>query len=144
MIPRLDPSSDLQLLEGVAERVLAAHGFEPSLYQDEAEARDAVDRDIRRGRYPLLLTPLDTSGEKAYEEFVADDETAIEIGLPGLLAVSYVPAPEGAVRELVDRFAALIADPGRPIDKHELAREVARIVPQFAHVETGRTLDARM
>lgn len=144
MIPRLDPSSDLQLLEGVAERVLAAHGFEPSLYHDEAEARDAVDRDVRRGRYPLLLTPLDTSGEKAYEEFVADDETAIEIGLPGLLAVKYVPVAERAVRELVDRFAALIADPGLTIQKHALAREVARIVPQFAHVETGRTLDARM
>lgn len=144
VIPRLDPSTDLQLLDDVAATVVRAHGFEPALYGDEQEARRSVQADVARGRYPLLVTALDTSGEKPYEEFVGRDETAVDIGWPGLCAVRYEPAPGIEVRALVDRFAALIANSALPVSKNELARNIGRLVPQFAHVETGRSLDGRM
>lgn len=144
IIPRLDPSTDLQLLDDVAAKVIRAHGFEPALYDDEQEARTAVQADVARGRYPLLVTALNTSGEKPYEEFVGSDETVLEIGWPGLRAVRYERASGVEVRALVDSFAALIANPALPVAKDALARDIGRLVPQFAHVETGRSLDARM
>ena len=66
LVPRLDPSSELQELAVVAERILHAHGLRAAPYDDEAAARHDVERLARQGAWPLLLTPLDTSGEKPY------------------------------------------------------------------------------
>jgi FlaA1/EpsC-like NDP-sugar epimerase len=143
-IPRLDPAEDLHLLEDIAERVIEAHGLSARHYEDEATARRRVDADVAEGYYPLLLTPLDTSGEKPFEEFAGDDESVTEIGLPNLLTVRYMPAPDGTVLRFVERVAHLIDHPSVPVTKEDVVREVARLVPQFRHIETGRTLDERM
>ena len=42
--------------------------------------------------WPMLLTPLDTSGEKPYEEFVGQGEHAVPCGLETLLAMGHVPS----------------------------------------------------
>jgi FlaA1/EpsC-like NDP-sugar epimerase len=144
VVPRLDPSSDLHDLESVAAAVLRRAGFEPAVYHDEAEARTRVAADVDSGRYPLLLAPLDTSGEKPYEEFLGNNETAVEIGMKELLAVAYVPTSPGAVATLVNELEQYLATPRLPVDKSTLVARLAAVVPQFCHVETGKTLDQRM
>jgi hypothetical protein len=74
----------------------------------------AWSRSSRRGRYPLLLTSLDTSGEKPYEEFVGEGEHAIDLGWTALTGVSYVaprPAALEALFTLVDGAMTGRADP---------------------------------
>jgi FlaA1/EpsC-like NDP-sugar epimerase len=144
VVPRLDPSNDLHDLEGVAAAVLRRAGFEPAIYYDEAEARTRVPADAKAGRYPLLLAPLDTSGEKPYEEFLGENETAVEIGMRELLAIRYVPAPQGAVAKLIEELERYVAHPDVPVDKSTIVARLAAAVPQFHHVETGKTLDHRM
>ena len=81
-VPRVDDTLQLQLLEDIACACLDYWGLSAERYGDEAQARNDVERLAREGRWPLLLTPLDTGGEKPFEEFVGADESAID-WLPG-------------------------------------------------------------
>ena len=148
-IPRLDPATQLVPLERVARRFLAHHGLEPLVVRDEAEARHGVEAALADGKYPLLLTPANTAGEKPYEEFVGEGETSVEIGLPNMLAVPYRGLADGA------NFAAFMAEiealvlGGRPVsglDKDALRDLLASVEPQFAaaHIASRETLDDRV
>lgn len=151
VIPRLDPREHLVRLQEVAERFLRRNGFEPALYEDEDAARRSVAHERGRGRWPLLLTALDTSGEKPFEEFVGEGETTIEIGLPNLLAVRYRPAPPNSVARLTAEIAQILrirtaGEAAVPIDKFALKRMLGQVEPRFleSHRETGRHLDERL
>jgi nucleoside-diphosphate-sugar epimerase len=139
--PDLDPATELQSLEGIAARVLGQFGLAPEPYDDEAAARRDVERLARAGRWPLLLTPRDTSGEKAYEEFLGEGETAVDLGMARLRALRHRPQAAG---EVIDAIAAVLDDPTRPVVKAELATLIGRAVPGFRHIETGRHLDERL
>ncbi len=144
LIPRLDAANDQRDLESIAVAVLNHHGFEPHYYTDEGEARLSVESDLAEKRYPLLLTALDTSGEKPYEEFVADGEKTIEIGMQQLLAVNYRPTNPCAVADLVRKVEERLTQPELPTSKNEIAEWISAVVPEFSHVESCRNLDYRM
>jgi FlaA1/EpsC-like NDP-sugar epimerase len=143
LVPRLDPETDLQPLERIAAATLGHFGFEPALYEDVADALARVPEDMAAGRYPLVLTPLDTSGEKPYEEFWGEDESAREVGLKHLLAVEHVPPPAEALSAALRRLAGLVAEPTRAADKADVVETIGSVVPTFRHRETGRSLDDR-
>jgi FlaA1/EpsC-like NDP-sugar epimerase len=144
VVPRLDPGSDVMLLEDVADRLLRHLGFEPAHYGSEDEARERLEDDLRRGRYPLLLTALDTSGEKTEERFVAEGERVVEIGLTAAQGVVYLPTAKGTLPRLLERIEAA-AEGQHPLpEKTELAAWMREVVPEFQHRETGKDLDHRM
>lgn len=143
VFPRMDPVAELQTLEDIARRFLAAHGFEAEPHGDEAEARAAVKDAAARGRWPLLLTPLDTSGEKSYEEFVGEGEYLAEIGLRGLLAVRHHPSR--AIDDgLFDQIRVLVEDPGVEAGKADIVAAIRGALVNFHHRESGITLDGRL
>ena len=143
LIPRFDPASGLQDLGAVAERVLHAHGLRAVHYQDEAAARHDVEGLARQGAWPLLLTPLDTSGEKPYEEFVGDDETAEECGFGALLGLRHIPG-SARLAETLAAFERMLAAPDPTLTKQDVVALIAQAVPHLAHIETGRNLDQRL
>lgn len=151
LVPRLDPQEHLVLLEDVATGFLREMGLEPQRVGSEEEARASVVPFSQKGSWPLLLTPLDTAGEKPYEEFVAAGETVMPLELPNLLAVPYKPAERGLVEALVrdieDLFATVgsTASPHLP-EKNFLKTLVARIEPSFleTHKMSEKSLDLRL
>lgn len=145
LVPRLAADTDLHLLDVIAAAFVRHAGFEPAWYEDEAEARGAVERDVAGGRYPVLLTPLDTSGEKAFEEFAGDGEHEVEAGFAALLRVPYRPLERpDALHELAGRMSSLLDDPGRPTSKDQLIGLVSAVLPEFAHTASARQLDDRV
>lgn len=140
--PRLDPRAELQELEEVAVRLLHRFGFEPAPCEDEAAARRDAGDLIRRGRWPLLRTPLDTSGEKPYEEFVGKGEVPVDIGLGTLGGLRHVATGAGETG-LFETLETLIGTPDAPVTKERLVELIGRAIPVFQHVETGRNLDQR-
>jgi FlaA1/EpsC-like NDP-sugar epimerase len=140
-IPRLDPEGELQVLETLAGEVLRLHGFEPAEFHDEAEARGAVAALNRQGRWPLLLTALDTSGEKPYEEFVGEGEAAYDIGLISLCAVRRATVN---VQDFLGTIEDLVSHAESEITKGDIVAAIASAVPSFHHIETGKNLDHRM
>jgi FlaA1/EpsC-like NDP-sugar epimerase len=140
--PNLNPSEELQSLESIAVRVLEHFGLTPQFYEDEEDARRDLERVARSGRWPLLLTPLDTSGEKSYEEFVGEGETAVDIGMKAIRAFCHVPS-RAIDGKLFDRMALLIDDPHRPVNINRIVEEVSQALVSFCHVDTGKNLDQR-
>ncbi len=144
VIPRMDPGKDLRPLDQIAAEFLRLQGLEPRIYRDEQEARMKTDEDLRSGYYPLLLTALDTAGEKAYEEFVGDREEVEEFGMTNLLAVRYASVPTETVVAFVDEVERLISEPHIAIDKQDLVRMMGVVVPELRHNEQRTHLDQRM
>jgi FlaA1/EpsC-like NDP-sugar epimerase len=144
LVPTLDPGRDLQELLPVVGRVLASLGLAAREYRDEDEARAELERDLAASRYPVLVTPLDTDGEKPYEEFVGSGERAEDIGLLAAMAVRHIPGPEGALDRFMSRLDATLANPEASIDKALLAEWMLEAVPDLAHAATGRSLDDRV
>lgn len=144
LVPRLLPERDLTDFVRVAEATLREHGLQPSYYESEDEARGAVERDRRAGRYPVLVTRSDTSGEKDEEIFVAKGETAEECGLDAALVV---PAPTSLPDEALAALLTLIEDGcerGLPVSKPSITEALSRVVPELVHHDTGKSLDAKM
>ncbi len=143
VVPRLDAGTDLKDLESVAAGVLHACGLRARFYDDEHEAKARVPTDLAEDAYPVLRTPLDTSGEKAYEEFVGEGESEAEIGFAHLAAVPYVPAEVERLRTFLQRLESLVDGSCHP-SKPEVISWIAEVVPTFLHVETSKHLDQRM
>jgi FlaA1/EpsC-like NDP-sugar epimerase len=143
MIPRLDPATALQDLAALAERVLHAHGLRAVRYEEEEAARRDVESLAHTCAWPLLITPLDTSGEKPYEEFVGVGEAAEEIGFDALQALRHLPGSPH-LAETLAAFERMVTRPDPALTKAAVVAMMARAVPHLAHVETGRNLDQRL
>jgi FlaA1/EpsC-like NDP-sugar epimerase len=142
VFPNLNPLEELQPLESIAVRVLEHFGLTPQFYEEEESARRDLERVARSGRWPLLLTPLDTSGEKSYEEFVGEGETAVDIGMKAIRAFRHVPS-RAIDNNLFDRMAPLIDNPHIPVNINRIVEEVSQALASFCHVDTGKNLDQR-
>lgn len=128
----------------IADALLAAHGLVPHRCADEAEARAmAAGLGDDDDRYPVLYQPADTSGEKPYEEFHTEGET-VDLSRFGALGVvtdaprrplAEVAVMLGELRELFSRSE---------VGKEDVVALLARWVPTFDHIETGRRLDDKM
>lgn len=141
--PLLDSRTELQTLQSVAERVLDIAGYRTEIFTDEAAARAAVHKLSRQGAWPLLLTPLDTSGEKPYEEFVGDDEQAATTAFSSLGALQHRKASD-RLPEIIDRLDHAINRIDDGIDKNAVVTMIQSLIPTFAHRETGKNLDDRL
>lgn len=144
LIPRMDSLGIQRDLVDIAMAVVRAHGFEPATYQDPVEARAMVSSDMLKGRYPVLLTPLDTTGEKEAEEFFGPGEVPVEVGMNDLQAIVYAGSTNLRLATALGRMAEVVADGARPTTKQEVLDLFRAIVPEMRHVETGRYLDDRM
>lgn len=141
--PRIDATLQLQSLESVAIRILGHFGLTAEHYDDEDRARRDVERLGREGRWPLLMSPRDTSGEKEYEEFLANDETQIALPFASMAAIRHRPSGAQAYG-LFDFFDAAVSDPDGITSKADIVSAIDRALGTFRHVETGRNLDERM
>ena len=92
----------------------------------------------------MLLTPLDTSGEKPYEEFIGEGEKAINIGMDSLLGIQYLPAPQGTIRPVLKKLEDLISQVNTPETKENIVLLLSSVLPQMRHIETGKNLDDQM
>lgn len=143
LVPRLDPVRDVVTFTRVAEETLREYQLLPAWYDDEEKARSAVETELRNGRYPVLVTRSDTSGEKDVERFIGDEEHAVDVGLPSAQAIAATAVDESALRTLLTVIARA-ADGSTVFSKAELVEALQRLVPALDHKETGRTLDGKM
>lgn len=151
VVPKLSPDEHLVLLEDVAKAFLEHLKLKPVIFSDEAKAVDAMRSLHGSGSWPLLLTPLDTAGEKAYEEFVANGESAVDGGFSGLSIIRYKSAASGAIGELISSLerlftAANMSTLPQQIDRDRLKELVAEVEPSFleTHKASEKNLDSRI
>lgn len=147
LVPRLDSEHDLIPLSELAVKVLQRFGFAPRYFEDESSARHAAlqtEQTEPNEYYPLLLTPLDTSGEKPFEEFVGVGEQTVDVGLQQLNGVPYAATRPGLLAAFVDRIEAIVDSPKTSIRQEELVSAIQNVLPEFHHHSSPRALDQRL
>ena len=144
MIPRLNLRDHTRKLEEIAAAFIRDQGVEPRIYLEGQEARQNLADDLLHDRYPLLLTPLDTQGEKGCEIFVSPQEEAIECGMSNILAVRYQGVEPQCLSDFIRSIEAFVSSSDVLVEKRDIVNTVSRLVPEFSHVESSRMLDERM
>lgn len=147
IVPALEPEEHLMLLQDVAGWFLEAQGMTPHYTRDEAEAVNRVEELAAQGKWPVLLTPLDTAGEKPYEEFVGANETVHPTRFSSLRRVPYLPpAQPESFPALLDALDRIMASEGADLSLALLKDGIASVEADFArsHVVSAKSLDQRI
>jgi len=151
VIPNLDPEDHLVPLEDVAFKFLEKRGLTPSIYTDEVEAQKAVEKDFAKQSWPLILTNLNTVGEKPYEEFIGANETVTNVGFQELSAIMYQESQGQHVSGLLETMNEMLesaqrAENPKPLDKNTMTDWLASVEPEFAKTyrSSDQHLDSRI
>ena len=141
--PKLE-EAQMMSFDDIARALLKAHGYEALECASDAEAVEKAAA-MKQGdrRYPVHFSASDTSGEKPYEEFVTETETADMTRFASLGVITGKGLPDAA------RVEALFRDLNAAFDKEDTTKEevvavLRAYLPNFAHIETGKSLDGKM
>ena len=141
--PKLE-EKQMMTFDQIATALLHEHGYEPLLCASDAEAIEKADA-LRQGSkyYPVHFSGSDTSGEKAYEEFYTYGE---HIDMNRLKALGVVIDKDIPDKEKIER---LFCDLTSVFEKEGTTKEdvvciMKEYLPNFEHIETGKSLDSKM
>ena len=140
--PKLE-EAQMMTFDGIARELLKVQGYEALECTSDEEAIDKA-QDLKEGsrQYPVHFSVSDTSGEKAYEEFVTDEETADYDRFASLGVITGKKIPDkAAVLKLFEKLDVAFAD---GTTKEEVVRIMKEYLPNFEHIETGKSLDSKM
>ena len=70
VVPSFSEEGDLIELQLLLEKILKNLNYKPKYFETETELMSWKNSSSISGQWPVLLTPLDTKGEKPFEEFV--------------------------------------------------------------------------
>jgi FlaA1/EpsC-like NDP-sugar epimerase len=139
--PKLDPEKDMINFAAIVPPFLAAFGLEPFICDSEDSAKQF--RSTTNGnQYPVYFFASETSGEKLYEEFYTDEE-ALDMQQFAELGI-IKNATRRSRKELDAIVTAVAALFETPVEKQDIVIALKKLLPGFAHVETGINLDQKM
>lgn len=143
--PKLEPSSMMGFKE-IAQNLLIAYGLRPLECDSEEEAiawGERIRSHDEDDPYPVYFSPSDTSGEKSFEEFYTENETVDLMRYQSLGVIMDKEIPdrkkvEGIVHRLTDAFK------DENTTKETIVSILSDYLPEFKHIETGKSLDDKM
>ena len=128
----------------IATELIKAHGYEVLHCKSDEEAIDKAE-DLRNGSnlYPVHYSGSNTSGEKSFEEFFTDEET---VDMDRLKSLGIVTGKElidlDKVNVLFDELDATFKS--EDVSKEKVVAIIANYLPNFEHIEKGKSLDSKM
>ena len=116
---------------------------EIKICKDEDEAKEAALNILEDAPYPIYFFKTDTSGEKLYEEFYTSED---QINLKkfnsiGIITNSIKPSfsdVDSIISEIENLFKR------ESYEKEDIIKVMNKLLPDFNHIETGKTLDQKM
>ena len=147
--PKLDPEKDMIPFDAVVKDMLDYMGLGcracASTEEAKAAMKDFEPRNTQNTRngYPCEFFGSDTSGEKTFEEFYTDTDVKDETTFVNLGVVKN--AKKRPVEEVESIFASLRAVFAREeVSKADVVEVLKDYLPNFQHIEKGKSLDSRM
>ena len=140
--PKLE-EAQMMTFDAIGTALLKEYGYEVLQCASDAEAIEKAE-DLKNGSklYPVHYSASDTSGEKPFEEFVTDTETADMDRFASLGVITGKQIPD---KERVEKlFTALNAVFETETTKEEVVKILKDYLPNFEHIETGKSLDSKM
>lgn len=140
--PKLE-EAQMMTFDGIAVELLKSFGYEALECSSDEEAIDKAE-ELKKGgnKYPVYFSASDTSGEKTYEEFATETETVNydRFYSLGVIIDKKLPDKNRINRLISDLEQALSTE----INKEEIVKIICDYLPNFNHIETGRSLDEKM
>ncbi len=141
--PRLE-KEQMMTFDKIATALLQEHGYEVLHCESDAEAVEKAEV-LKAGgnQYPVHYSGTDTSGEKAYEEFYTESESVDlnRMKALGVVTNKVIPNKE-KIKVLFDDLSA--AFDSEVTTKEEVVSILKAYIPNFEHIETGKSLDSKM
>lgn len=141
--PKLE-EAQMMTFDAIGTELLHEYGYEVLKCSSDEEAIDKAE-DLKNGSkyYPVHYSVSDTSGEKPFEEFVTDTETADmeRFSSLGVITGKEIPDQKRVEKLFIDLNAAFEKE---ETTKEEVVQIMKDYLPNFEHVETGKTLDSKM
>jgi FlaA1/EpsC-like NDP-sugar epimerase len=141
--PKLSEALNLTRFSDIAVRYLAGLGFEAFECASEDEARERASELIAKKKWPCYFFKSDTTGEKDFEEFFTKHETLDMARFSSVGVIKNAPVFDAALLQYFLNTVERIRSQGT-WDKAPLVELFNQMIPDFAHSETGKYLDARM
>lgn len=141
--PKLE-EAQMMTFDAIGTALLHEHGYEVLECSSDEEAIDKAE-DLKNGSnlYPVHYSVSDTSGEKPFEEFVTETETADMERFSSLGVITGKEIPDqGRIRKLYGDLNAAFAK--EETTKEEVVQIMKDYLPGFEHIETGKSLDSKM
>ncbi len=141
--PKLSESLNLISFADIAVKYLENLGYEPYICKDEDEARELAKTLPDEGKWPCLFTKSDTTGEKDFEEFFTDKET---LDMDRFENLGIIKNELDFDADKLESFEKTIKSYLHSLSwtKEDIVREFFKLLPDFAHKETGKYLDEKM
>lgn len=141
--PKLE-KAQMKTFDCIAKDLLVEEGYRVLECSSDEEAIDKSSA-LKAGGdlYPVHFSKSDTSGEKAYEEFYVDGEDVDLDRFEALGVVINKTIPDKK------RIKDLLTDLENSFAKNAVLKEdvvgvIKKYLPNFKHIETGKTLDSKM
>ena len=141
--PKLSEKLHLITFSKIAVRYLNQLGYEAYECSTEDEARHRAEELIANKQWPCYFFKSDTTGEKDFEEFFTENEDIDMDRFESLGVIRNQPEfDENLLNEFSEGVDKLRAQPAW--DKSDIVELFFKLLPDFAHQETGKYLDQRM
>lgn len=137
---------DAQMMrfDTIATNLLHEHGFEVLECASDEEAINKAES-LKQGSklYPVHYSGSDTSGEKPYEEFFTYEES---VDMERLQALGVITGKQVTDKKKVEvLFNKLSAEFAKEeTSKETIIKIMQEYLPNFEHIETGKSLDSKM
>lgn len=141
--PRLE-EEQMMTFDQIAIKLLKEYGYEALQCESDEEAIDISTR-LEKGskKYPVHFSKSDTSGEKSYEEFYTSAEK-VDLGRfqsLGVITEKEIPEKEN-IDFLFVKLDQIFEKEGTR--KEDVVCVLREYLPNFEHIETGKSLDSKM
>lgn len=134
--------TQMMSFDSIATNLLNAYGYTPVECDSDEHALHMM-KDVEKDKYPVHYSDSDTSGEKEYEEFFVDGETTDEKRFQALGVIVGKEIPDRKkLEELCDKLEQEFAN--LKTSKEKIIDILEDYLPNFKHIETGKSLDGKM
>lgn len=128
----------------IAEDFLNSLGYHTDQCKSEEEAKEkAAKLSDKSKNYPVYFFQSDTSGEKPYEEFYTEEEDVVndKFNALGVIRVNNKPSIAD-VENIFIKIKNVLSQ--NNIAKKDIVAALQDYLPNFEHIETGKSLDQKM
>lgn len=136
--------AQMMTFDRIATELLHEHGYDVLECDSDEEAIDRAE-ELHNGskHYPVHYSGSNTSGEKGYEEFFTEEETVDMLRMNSLGIVTQKDIPDkDRIDMLFHKLEKAFENPD--VTKEEIVLVIKEYLPNFDHIETGKSLDCKM
>ena len=141
--PKLE-EAQMMTFDAIATALLQEYGYEVLQCSSDEEAIEKAEA-LRSGskKYPVHYSGSNTSGEKAFEEFYTDQE---QVDMERLHSLGIITGKEIPNNEQIDVLFEKLENAFErdTLTKEEVVAIIAEYLPNFEHIEKGKSLDSKM